>query len=108
MQKEQTNDVSMVIEPEQAQGVYSNMAVISHSPSEFVLDFASMLPGMPKPKVVSRVVLSPEHAKRLLLALQDNIVKYESENGRIEIKSRNEQSNSSAELQDIGFNMGEA
>ncbi|MDL2230173.1 DUF3467 domain-containing protein [Alistipes sp. OttesenSCG-928-L06] len=68
-----------------ADGVYSNMAIISHSTSEFVLDFIRMAPGMPKAKVKSRVILTPEHAKRLLLSLQDNIRKYESHFGEIRI-----------------------
>lgn len=68
-----------------ADGVYSNMAIISHSTSEFVLDFIRMMPGVPKAKVKSRVVLTPEHAKRLLLSLQDNIGKYEATFGEIHI-----------------------
>jgi len=70
---------------EVADGVYSNMAIISHSTSEFVLDFIRMVPGVPKAKVKSRVILTPEHAKRLLLSLQDNIRKYESHFGEIRI-----------------------
>ena len=68
-----------------ADGIYSNMAIISHSTSEFVLDFIRMVPGVPKAKVKSRVILTPEHAKRLLLSLQDNIRKYESNFGEINI-----------------------
>lgn len=59
------------------QGIYSNLAIISHSPSEFVLDFVRVMPGVPKAQVKSRIVLTPEHAKRLLHALQDNISRYE-------------------------------
>lgn len=68
-----------------AQGNYSNLAIISHSTSEFILDFATILPGISKAKVKSRVILTPEHAKRLLLSLQDNITRYESNIGKIEI-----------------------
>ncbi len=68
-----------------AQGNYSNLVIISHSTSEFILDFASILPGMPKAKVKSRIILTPEHAKRLLLSLQENITRYESAIGQIEI-----------------------
>ncbi len=71
-----------------AQGQYANLAVIAHSPSEFVVDFAVVLPGMPKAKVNSRVILTPEHAKRLLYSLQENIARYESNNGTIEIHQR--------------------
>ena len=71
-----------------AQGKYANFAIITHSSSDFILDFARMLPGIPKPRVNSRVILAPEHAKRLLLALQDNISKYARDYGRIEIPNQ--------------------
>ncbi|GHT72352.1 hypothetical protein FACS189456_0630 [Bacteroidia bacterium] len=66
-----------------AQGTYSNLAIITHSNSEFIVDFANMLPGLPKVPVVSRIILTPEHAKRLMLALNDNIVKFENTRGKI-------------------------
>ncbi|MFI3317011.1 MAG: DUF3467 domain-containing protein [Rikenellaceae bacterium] len=71
-----------------AQGQYSNLAIISHSPTEFVVDFAAVLPGMPKAKVASRIILTPEHAKRLLYSLQENVARYESNHGNIEIHHR--------------------
>ena len=71
--------------PEIAEGVYANLAVISHSSSEFVLDFVRMLPGVKQANVKSRVILSPEHAKRLLFALEDNLSKYENQFGKIQI-----------------------
>jgi len=77
------NQINIELSEEVAQGVYSNLAIITHSSSEFVLDFVRIMPGLPKAKVKSRVILTPEHAKRLLLALQDNIQKYESINGVI-------------------------
>jgi hypothetical protein len=70
------------------QGVYSNFAIISHSSSEFVVDFASLLPGIQKAQVRSRVVLAPEHAKRLLAALQENVMRYENEFGKIELPNQ--------------------
>lgn len=73
------------LEDSVAQGHYSNLAIISHSTSEFIIDFATVLPGVEKARVKSRIILTPEHAKRLLLSLQDNIVRYESSNGKIEI-----------------------
>ncbi len=76
-------DVEVDLSEEIAQGSYANLAIISHSPTEFVLDFAAMLPGMPKPKVSNRVILTPEHAKRLLQSLQDNVARYESNFGAI-------------------------
>lgn len=71
-----------------AQGEYANFAIITHSSSDFVLDFARVLPGVPKAQVRSRVILAPEHAKRLLMALQENIVRYEKEFGQIKIQNQ--------------------
>ena len=68
-----------------AQGQYANFAIITHSSSDFVLDFARILPGVPKAMVKSRVILAPEHAKRLLMALKDNIVRYENAFGTIQL-----------------------
>ncbi len=65
------------------QGIYSNLAIISHSPSEFVLDFVRVMPGVPKASVKSRIILTPEHAMRLFHALKDNIAKYEQHHGPI-------------------------
>lgn len=77
------NQINIELPEEVAQGVYSNLAIITHSSSEFVIDFVRMMPGVPKAKVKSRIVLTPEHAKRLLLALQDNVKKYEAQHGPI-------------------------
>ncbi|MFN5183677.1 MAG: DUF3467 domain-containing protein, partial [Bacteroidota bacterium] len=68
---------------EVAEGIYSNLAIITHSPAEFVVDFIKMMPGVPKAKVKSRIVLTPQHAKRLMKALADNISKYEQMHGKI-------------------------
>lgn len=70
---------------ETAQGHYSNLAIISHSSSEFIIDFAAVLPGVTKARVKSRIILTPEHAKRLLISLQENVTRYESSMGKIEI-----------------------
>lgn len=80
--------LSLDLKPEVAKGSYSNLAIISHSPSEFVIDFATMLPGLQKPEISNRIVMNPEHAKRLLNALADNITKYESQFGTIELRSQ--------------------
>lgn len=80
---EEKKELSLELKPEVAKGNYSNLAIISHTRSEFVLDFAEMLPGFPKAEIVSRIVMTPEHAKRLLFALQDNISKFEGMNGAI-------------------------
>ena len=66
-----------------AEGTYSNLAIINHSPSEFIVDFIQMMPGVPKAKVKSRVILTPQHAKSLMKALHDNINKYEDQFGKI-------------------------
>jgi len=79
----ENKQINLELKPETAKGCYSNLAIITHSHSEFVLDFATVLPGMPKPEIGSRVVMAPEHVKRLLLALQDNIGRYESNFGKI-------------------------
>jgi hypothetical protein len=68
-----------------AEGIYSNLAIITHSHSEFVLDFIKMMPGIPKAKVKARIILTPQHAKRLFRALQDNILKFERQFGEIEV-----------------------
>lgn len=85
LMEEQNNENHLNIElgEEIADGVYANLAIITHSSAEFVLDFIRVMPGVPKAKVKSRIILTPEHAKRLMHALQDNIEKYESVNGRI-------------------------
>ena len=68
---------------EVAEGIYSNLAIINHSPSEFVVDFIQMMPGIKKAKVKSRIVLTPQHAKRLMKALADNVNKFENQHGNI-------------------------
>ena len=71
------------LKEEVAQGIYSNLAIIGHSSSEFIVDFVRVMPGLPKAGVQARIILSPEHAKRLLCALSDNIDKYERTFGTI-------------------------
>lgn len=80
-----SNPINIEINDETAQGIYSNLAVITHSSSEFILDFVRVMPGVPKAQVKSRIILTPDHAKRLLLALQDNIAKYEANMGTIKL-----------------------
>ncbi len=82
-QKINQNEINIELPESEAEGVYSNLAVISHSNSEFVVDFIRMMPGVPKAKVKSRIILTPQHAKRLMFALQDNIHKYESMFGEV-------------------------
>ena len=77
--------IQIELKPDVAQGSYSNLAIISHSKSEFVIDFATMLPGLQKALVGNRIIMTPEHAKRLLGALQDNLQKYENQFGKIDL-----------------------
>lgn len=83
MDKKEFHDLQIDLTEEIAQGKYSNMAIISHSSSEFILDFITLLPGLKKTNVQSRVIMAPEHVKRLLYAIQDNIVTYEKTFGEI-------------------------
>lgn len=80
------NELNIELTEEIAEGNYANLAVISHSSAEFILDFIRILPGISKAKVKSRIIMTPQHAKRLLLAMQDNIQKYEMNYGHIDIK----------------------
>jgi hypothetical protein len=83
--KPNQNQINIELPAEVANGVYANLAIISHSPTEFVVDFIQVLPGTPKAQVRSRVILAPQHAKRLLYALKDNIDKYERTQGEIDL-----------------------
>ncbi len=77
------NQLNIELTEEIADGIYSNLAIITHSTSEFVIDFVKVMPGVPKAKVKSRILLTPQHAKRLMSALQENILKYEAIHGTI-------------------------
>ena len=88
MDNNEKKQISIELKPEIAKGSYSNLAIISHSPSEFIIDFATMLPGLQKPEVSNRIVMNPEHAKRLLNALADKITKYEGTFGQITFKEQ--------------------
>ena len=81
------NQLNIAIDESLADGVYSNLAIINHSHSEFITDFIAVMPGAPKAKVKSRVILTPEHAKRFHKALGDNIKRYESTHGEITINN---------------------
>jgi hypothetical protein len=83
VQEEPEQQINIELSEEMAEGVYANLAMIAHSNTEFVIDFIRLMPGVPKAKVKSRVILTPEHAQRLLTALQDNISKYEDNFGTI-------------------------
>ena len=86
----QQNEQQINIELDEAtaEGTYSNLAIINHSPSEFVIDFVAIMPGTPNAKVKSRIILTPEHAKRFQSALADNISRYEESHGEIDSKEQ--------------------
>lgn len=81
--KVKKGQINIELDEKVAEGTYSNLAIINHSVSEFVVDFVNIMPGVPKNKVKSRIILTPQHAKRLLKALGDNIVRFESAHGEI-------------------------
>jgi len=84
MEDNKENQLNIELTEEIAEGIYSNLAIITHSNTEFVMDFIRVMPGIPKAKVKSRIILTPKHAKRLLHALEDNIAKFEAANGVID------------------------
>lgn len=75
--------LNIELDAEVAQGIYSNLAIINHSQTEFVIDFVSIMPGVPKSKVKSRIVLTPQHAKRFLKALHENVSRFEKQHGAV-------------------------
>ncbi len=81
--QQQPNQLNIEISEEVAEGSYANLAIITHSHAEFVVDFVNVMPGTPKSKVKSRIILTPQHAKRLMKALIDNVEKFEASNGVI-------------------------
>ncbi len=81
--QQQPGQINIELDEKIAEGIYSNLAIINHSPSEFVLDFVTIMPGTPKSKVKARIVLTPQHAKRLLGALRENIHRFEANHGEI-------------------------
>ncbi len=84
-QQGKPSQVNIQLGEKEAEGIYSNLALISHTGAEFVIDFTRILPGVPKTKVFSRIIMTPQHAKSFLKALQDNIEKYESNFGEIKV-----------------------
>jgi len=88
----QPQQINIELGEKEAEGIYSNLAIISHSPAEFIIDFTRLMPGIPKAKVHARIVMTPQHAKLLMNALSDNIHKYEKIHG--DIKADGPQNNS--------------
>ncbi|MBS9773681.1 MAG: DUF3467 domain-containing protein [Tenacibaculum sp.] len=83
MEKNKGQQLDIELDQEMADGVYSNLAIINHSNTEFIVDFINIMPGMPKAKVKSRVILTPQHAKRLMNALAENVHRFEEAHGEI-------------------------
>jgi hypothetical protein len=84
MNQENPNQLNIEISEEIAEGQYANLAIITHSHAEFVIDFVNVMPGTPKSKVKSRVIMTPQHAKRFMKALAENIARFEAANGQIQ------------------------
>ena len=101
MAEVQPMGIEIELNEQVAEGIYVNLGLINYSTSEFVLDFATMMPGMPKARIKSRLIMTPEHAKRLLRNLQENIARYESAMGKIELPTP-------APTHSTGPKMGEA
>jgi hypothetical protein len=91
-QNPQGQQINIELNEKEAEGIYSNLAIITHSPAEFVIDFTRIVPGVPKARVLARIITTPQHAKMLLKALNDNIEKYEVRFGEIKVDaSQNQQ-----------------
>lgn len=87
----QGQQLSIELGEKEAEGIYSNLAIITHSPAEFIIDFTRIVPGVPKAKVYSRIITTPQHAKMLLKALAENIEKFEANFGEIKIDNQQSQ-----------------
>ncbi len=98
MEQQQPQQISIELGDKEAEGIYANLAMIVHSPTEIVIDFARVMPRMPKTKVLSRIIMTPMHAKLLWKALEDNIKKFEKQFGEIKIHGLPNQSS-----RNIGF-----
>jgi len=96
----QEKQINIELSEKEAEGIYSNFVLISHSPAEFIIDFTRMLPGVPKTKVFARIIMTPQHAKSFSEALKENISKFEKEFGEVKMLKRQKQRN-------FGFKFGE-
>lgn len=93
MQKMQQQKIQVELKEPESEGIYANLAMIVHSPSEIILDFARLMPGVPKARVYSRIIMTPQHAKSLLKTLEDNLKKYEENFGEIKVQGLPNQKN---------------
>jgi len=87
----QGQQINIELGEKEAEGIYSNLAIITHSPAEFIIDFTRIVPGVPKAKVLSRIITTPQHAKMLLRALKENIERFEARFGEIKVEQGSEQ-----------------
>jgi hypothetical protein len=85
---QQNQQINIELGEKEAEGIYSNLAIITHSPAEFIIDFTRIVPGVPKAKVHARIITTPQHAKMLMTALRDNIEKFEARFGEIKIENQ--------------------
>ena len=95
---QQPQQLNIQLGEKEAEGTYANLAIISHSPAEFIIDFTRVLPGVPKTKVYSRIIMTPQHAKSFMNALKENITKYEEQFGEVKVVNEPNKANKS-----IGF-----
>ncbi|MBU0984641.1 MAG: DUF3467 domain-containing protein [candidate division Zixibacteria bacterium] len=93
--------INIELRPEEAEGIYANLAMITHSPTEMILDFARIMPRSPKARVLSRIIMTPMHAKLLQKTLEDNIKKFEAQFGEIKVHGQNQMGSKT-----IGFESG--
>ena len=108
MERKELHNLQIELQDDVAEGNYSNLAIISHSSSEFILDFVKILPGLKKTKVQTRVIRAPEHAKRLRYALQENITRYEKTFGEIRMSHPQREDDNETYIPPIGGFKGEA
>jgi hypothetical protein len=93
MNKPPTQQIQMELREAEAEGIYSNLVMIGHSPSEIIFDFARLLPGTPKARVFARIIMTPQNAKSVLKTLEDNLKKYEEKFGEIKLQGEIDQKN---------------
>ena len=93
MNKPMQQKIQVELKEPESEGIYANLAMIVHSPSEIILDFARLMPGVPKARVYSRIIMTPQHAKSLLKTLEDNLKRYEKQHGEIKVHGMPDQKN---------------
>ncbi len=100
MNQQKPQQLNIEIGEKESEGIYSNLALITHSPQEIILDFARVMPNVPKSKIYARIIMTPAHAKMLLKALEDNLKKFEAQFGQVKLQG--------IEEKNIGFQAGKS